>query len=612
MRTHLITRLRTTLGLGLVNVLRVAEHRVRLRAGVHPAQKLAATDNPKGPFFRVQPSTHTTVADADAVDRTYPAHFGWFDSVGDGAPPNWHFNPFTGVEAPYAQTAWWRIPDFDPGIGDIKAIWEQSRFDWVVFLAESGFTDEDKVAVLNRWLADWCERNPPYLGPNWKCGQEASIRVIHLALASILRAPGTRPEPGLLTLVRNHLARIAPGLSYAIGQDNNHGTSEAAALFIGGTWLESAGDSVGRKWSSTGRRWLEERVHHLVQPDGTFSQYSTNYHRLLLDTLGVVEIWRRLFGQPAFSQDFNIRASEAARWLWAITDSRSGDVPNIGGNDGANLLRTSDTSYRDFRPSVRLGMGLFCDQSCFDAPEQGVDWLRIGLVPGKLPPAPSPTSRRCDDGGFAILRRRDAMVVVRYPRYRFRPSDADALHLDFWYRGENHLRDAGTYSYADREWRDYFAGVQGHNTVQFDGRDQMPRLGRFLWGDWLKTLERSPIEDGGQATTFSAAYQDSHGARHERRVTLADRELSIEDTVSGFQERAVLRWRLSPGAWTMAGQTALSHHGTMMLSANAAIKRCELVQGFESRYYLQRTPCPVMELEVCEPATIVSVYSFTE
>ena len=45
----------------------------------------------------------------------------------------------------------------------------------------------------------------------------------------------SRPEPGLPALLAVHLKRIAPTLHYAMAQDNNHGTSEAAALFIGGT-----------------------------------------------------------------------------------------------------------------------------------------------------------------------------------------------------------------------------------------------------------------------------------------------------------------------------------------------------------------------------------------
>ena len=50
---------------------------------------------------------------------------------------------------------------------------------------------------LNAWLSDAAEHNPPWRGPNWKCGQEASIRVMHLAAAALMLGQVSRPEPGL-------------------------------------------------------------------------------------------------------------------------------------------------------------------------------------------------------------------------------------------------------------------------------------------------------------------------------------------------------------------------------------------------------------------------------
>src|SRR6185503_7196639 len=108
---------------------------------------------------------------------------------------------------------------------------------------------------LNHWLSDWSVTNPPYHGPNWKCGQEASIRVMHLLVGAILLGQAHAPEPGLVALVAAHLQRIAPTMSYAIGQQNNHGTSEAAALFAGGDFLARAGDARGLRWSALGRHW---------------------------------------------------------------------------------------------------------------------------------------------------------------------------------------------------------------------------------------------------------------------------------------------------------------------------------------------------------------------
>ena len=69
-------------------------------------------------------------------------------------------------------------------------------------------------------------KESPYLGVNWKCGQEASIRVIHLIMGPFKSLKN--PSNALIQLIITHLKRIEPTTSYAIGQSNNHGTSEGA------------------------------------------------------------------------------------------------------------------------------------------------------------------------------------------------------------------------------------------------------------------------------------------------------------------------------------------------------------------------------------------------
>jgi len=164
-----------------------------------------------------------------------------------------------------------------------------------------------------------------------------------------------------------------------------------------------------------------------------------------------------------------------------MVSSLNGDGPNLGANDGARLLQLTDTTYRDHRPSVQLAMALFAGQRAYaeEGPwNHALQWLGVPL-PQAL--ASQPGSQVADDGGFAILRRGAAMAMLRYPRFRFRPSQADALHLDLWLDGDNLLRDAGSYSYnTEPKWLNYFGGTASHNTVQFDERDQMPRLSRFF------------------------------------------------------------------------------------------------------------------------------------
>lgn len=594
-------KLRTALALGPGSLMRVAWYRAGLRLGFNRVRRIAVAA-PAGRMFH--PPEFSTAGDAPCQVLPHAP-------VGAVAP-DWHRSVYTGSTMRGVQREWWEIPDFDPEVGDIKGVWENSRFGWLVALAQHARCgDPAALDTLENWLADWCSHNAPYKGPNWKCGQEASIRVMHMATAALLLDQIEDCAPALLDLLETHLERIAPTISYAIAQNNNHGTSEAAALFIGGSWLERNGRNRGRKWASMGRRWLENRAVRLIEVDGTFSQYSVNYHRVMLDAYSMAEVWRRKLDLPIFSRKLLERLAAASYWLRSMVQPETGDAPNIGANDGARLIPLSRTDYRDFRPSVQLATRLFSDVRAYaesgswDVPLQ---WLGIPSE-AETTAVPLRAADIFEDGGFAVLRRDHAMVVVRYPKFRFRPSQADALHVDLWLSGENLLRDAGTYSYnTDDRWLRYFPGTESHNTVQFDGRDQMPRLGRFLFGDWLAAKSSGPARETPDGLFFEVGYRDRCGAAHRRKVLLGNGCLRVEDDISGFQDRALLRWRLAPGNWRLDGSSVSNGEHVLRISTSAQPVRIALVEGWESRYYMEKSAVPVLEVELDSSAVIISEY----
>lgn len=615
----LASKARAVLALGLPNIARAAGYRLGVKLGLNPVRQLQAS-TPVGPFFC--PSQGKSAVNAPSVSAWGAAgslFSRWPLAMGDG-PPDWLANPLTGQRVAASERGWWEIPDFDPAVGDIKLIWELSRLDWVLAFAQQACQgNNESLSRLNVWLADWCTHNPPYKGPNWKCGQEASIRVMHLAMAALMLGQVRNAAPGLKNLVHLHLQRIAPTVQYAMAQDNNHGTSEAAALFIGGSWLAASGLAEGEHWARTGRQWLENRAVRLIGQQGSFSQYSLNYHRVMLDTFCMAEVWRWHLGLPAFSKRLQSRALAATEWLRHMVSPLNGDGPNVGANDGARLLQLTDTPYRDHRPTVQLAMALFFGNRAYAHPgpyDYALQWLGVDLPSEVASPV---GSYMADDGGFAMLKRGNAMAMLRYPRFRFRPNQADALHLDLWLGADNLLRDAGTYSYnTEPQWLNYFGGTASHNTVQFDGRDQMPRLSRFLLGDWLKTERLQPLQEDDKSTHFAAGYQDGQGARHHRSVSLQADALQVVDEVQGFARQAVLRWRLIPGEWhfesSLDGLCLTLNGGrqfSLCISANVPFTRCELVEGWESRHYLEKTPLPVLEVEIQQAGTLTTQLHWT-
>lgn len=605
----MIRRAAALLALGPVNLARVGAYRLLLKTGLHPVQRLSAA-GVSGSFFNA-PGAPPAGALARDSWRTQSLSFGWHTRPLEG-PPDWLANCFNSEARITAARPWWTIPDFNPAVGDIKTIWEASRFDWLIAMSQRAALGEGaELERLNAWLRDWLQVNPPYLGPNWKCGQEASFRVMHLALSALILGQVETPSAPVLQLIRLHLRRIAPTMSYAIGQQNNHGTSEAAALFIGGSWLERAGDREGAKFNRIGRRWLENRAMTLIQPDGTFSQYSVTYHRVLLDTYSLAEAWRRRLALPVFSDRLYARLTAAVRWLHDLTDAETGDAPNMGHNDGARIVPLTDTAYRDFRPSVQLAAAALAGARAWPTDgvwDQPLRWLGIELPQSPLPPR---VSRSLDCGGLHILRSNRAVAILRYPRFRFRPAQADVLHLDFWLDGINLLRDGGTFSYGVSEAdAAYFSGAPAHNLVEVDGRDQMPRVGRFLFGAWLRARHVHPVRRDGESMTAAAGYRDAWKAELHRQVSLAPAGLTCVDTIEGRGNRAVLRWRLPNGNWALENGLLTNGGIRLEVSSSAPATRVELTTGMESLCYLQKSPVPVFEFEAPIPCIFTTRLTF--
>lgn len=608
-------KIKTVFALGWLNIGKVVLYRMKKKWGYyknHSAQLIST-----GSCFKpVEVALFSPELEANPNWQGKVKYFDHMLLTLDENPPDWHSNPFNGQRFD-SSIGWWKIADFDNKKGDIKCFWQASRFDWVISFAQAAKQgDGEALNKLNYWLQDWIQKNPPYLGVNWKCGQEASIRVLHLAMAALILNQARTPSEILLELIDCHLKRIELTLSYAIAQDNNHTTSEAAALFIGGVWLESQKKAAGKKWHQLGRRKLERAVKRLIEPDGTFSQYSLNYHRVLVDTLNMVEVWRSYWKLEEFSPLWKTRVIAAIDFLFMLVDPKTGQVPNLGSNDGARLLPLTNTDYQDYRPSVQLANLLFKGQGAYE--EKGkwdlaLKWLNIPS--GRFDPKSLSSKTKTtlfDDGGYAVIHRPKVMLLMRYPRFQFRPGHADALHLDLWIDGENHLRDGGTYSYnTNLDDLKYFSGTSSHNTIEFDGRDQMPRLGRFLFGGWLQTRALEQLVETEEVTRFGASYQDSYGAIHSRKIELSNTSLKVHDEIKGFVSRAVLRWRLKPGPWQIKDHSIYLRHQQIHIQASVPIIRFALVEGKESRFYLHKNSLPVLEIEVSQPGRLTTEYSWS-
>jgi asparagine synthase (glutamine-hydrolysing) len=419
--------------------------------------------------------------------------------VHTGFPPNWHKNPVTCQEAP-VDRHWSRIGDF--GHGDIKVIWEANRFGFTYALVRAYRRTGDEAYAECFWqlVADWKGQNRPQSGVNWKCGQEISIRLMAwlFGLQGFLSARSTTPErvADLAQMIAVSADRIEKNIAYAISQENNHGVSEALGLWTVGLLFPEFRDA--KRWKEKGRHYLEKLATELIYDDGSFVQHSVNYHRLMLhDYLWAMRLGD-LNGQP-FSDHLKAKVQKGGEFLFQLQDEKTGKVPYYGQNDGALILPLSNCDYLDFRPVVQAVHYYFTGERLFENGPWDEDllWL-FGPEALSSPVKAKPREDlHAEAGGYYTLRTDAGFAFVRCATFRHRPSQADMLHCDLWWRGHNITVDAGTYSYnAPEPWNNPLAHSACHNTVTVDGRDQMDRAGKFLWLPWLNAkvhcMKRSP------------------------------------------------------------------------------------------------------------------------
>lgn len=592
----------TALNLGLPSLFRFFSYKIAVKTGLNPTLKLTAC-MPTGKFLN---SIENDLYEKNNDNNIIKA-FGYLDYKVKEESPNWFYSPLTNKTMQSTQLPWYKIPDFDADIGDIKGIWEASRFDWLLqFVSQSQSQNQQSLLLANHWLNDWCQHNSAYIGPNWKCGQEASIRVMHLITALIGLDDLDEPTSQIITLLEIHLARIAPTIEYAIAQNNNHGTSEATALFIGGSLLNAHyPHKKYDRWAKLGRKWLENRAKKLIMADGGFSQYSVNYHRVMLDSYSLAEIVRQKLNLPAFSKALYTKLKKATEWLYVVVQD-NGDAPNLGANDGARLIAVTETDYRDFRPTLQLASTLFSEQSYYKPSgtyDNALTFFKIEKrinetdLSSQLPIK----NQFFNKSGLITAKTDKFFVAFRLPIFQFRPSQCDALHLDVWWNGQNLLRDGGTYSYnSTTEDLEYFSGVASHNTVQFDEHQQMPRLSRFLFAHWLK-----PVQLNYQTYKFRCAYRDYWQCLHTREIIVSDEKIIVKDSVDGFKNQATLRWRLMPDNWTLENHILTNGKIEISIEASATMQ-IALIEGMESRYYYQKSVIPVLEVKVNQPTNFIT------
>jgi hypothetical protein len=467
----------------------------------------------------------SVIAEAERILAGNLPFFGQL-SFESGFPPRWFQNPVTGQTVSPHQ-AWTQLRFASPAHGDLKFILEPSRFLFVYPLVRAYAFSGDEKFPQAFWNAieDWARHSPPMAGPLWICGQECSLRILawSFALYAFVHSPSTTSERValLVSMIAAHAWRTAQTLGYARSQRSNHLISEAVGLWTAGTLYPELREA--QVWQNLGARLLHEAVLDQITPEGVSQQHSFNYQRmilhLLLWTLRLAEIHK-----APLHEDIRVRTQAAFDFMRAWVDPVSGTAPNYGSDDGSLILPLALGDYRDFRPLLQLGAGVLNRPALKSGPwDEAALWFGVKPIASEKPASVSPPSA---ETGYFHLGNENSWALIRAGRYTRRPFQADQLHVDLWWQGINLARDAGTYLYnGPPPWNNGLAATAIHNTVMVDHRDQMRRVGRFLWVDWAQASGRLYSALGRACPDRFEGEHDGYkriGVKHRRTVQWLD------------------------------------------------------------------------------------------
>ncbi len=474
-----------------------------------------------------------------------------------GQPEPFSFNNKNPADLPH-----WTAYELGKAVAenqDIKITWEPARFGWAFTLARAYSLSNNEIYAQYFWkkFDEFTAANPFNSGPNWSSAQEVALRLIALVFAgSILRNSKSATSQRLLMLLASiymHAKRIPPTLVYARAQNNNHLVSEAVGLYTAGSFFKSL--PIARQWKAQGWEWFNHAIQTQISENGEYIQHSLNYHRLMLQASLWMDYLARTNNEKLPNPTLE-KLTHATKYLLNYVEPSNGHVPNLGHNDGANILPLSQCSYFDFRPVAQAASRSFLKEAVMPPGiwDENSLWLDLPISPNRVK-----VFNSWHTDGVPWLGNSKSRVYIQSIKYHSRPAHADQLHADFWHQSYNLAMDAGTFLYnAPPPWENALAQTQVHNTITIDGLNQMQRAGKFLWLDWAQA---NVIKFDPKENTIKAEHNGykALGITHQREIKFNNPSKwevldNLEDTSSNPKEHfACLHWLLPDWPWDLNG-----------------------------------------------------------
>ncbi|QKG80231.1 heparinase II/III family protein [Tenuifilum thalassicum] len=434
-------------------------------------------------IYKIEDKEHLQHKRDEIVSNT----FTYFSSMKYNLGPNydWITNPDTGYKYDINKH-WSEIEDFSVEAGDIKYVWEKARFTFVYYVIRYDYHfNKDSSKFVFGQIEDFIDKNPINQGPNYKCSQEISLRIMNWSFALFFYKESKYLTEELFQKIINsiywQLHHVYHNINFSrIAVRNNHAITETAMLYLSKYLFPFIPDT--EEWSKKGKKWLLKEIDYQIYEDGSYLQFSHNYHRVVIQILTWVLKINEL-NNIHFDSNLFDKFKKTLVFLYNHQDDQTGWLSNYGNNDGALFFPLNNNHYRDFRPQLQA-FGLLLGFKLYNQLYEDSFWYGLDNVGEKVE---KDSLLNYTIGGFYGFREKDVLTTIRCGAYKDRPSQADALHLDIWYKGENILFDPGTYKYnTDEKYIKFYNGTKGHNTLSIGQYDQMLRGPRFIWFYWTK------------------------------------------------------------------------------------------------------------------------------
>lgn len=394
-----------------------------------------------------------------------------------------------------------QIEDYSKFCGDIKYVWEKSRFNHLTTIMRYDYHFEvDKSEMVLHEIEDWIEKNPINQGPNYKCSQEITIRIFNWLFVLYYYKNSINLTESRFSNIINSIywqcKHVYNNINFSrIAVRNNHAITETLGIYTFGLLFPFFKES--KKWKKNGKKWLEKEISYQIYPDGTFLQYSMNYHRVVVQLL-TYAIQINKFNDNPFEPTFYDRANKSLVFLYNCMNDLNGNLPNYGANDGAIFFKLCTQEFRDYRPQLEsLACSLNHKWPLTGSEEKA--WFSIEDSNNTFDDYIKDNNKvkNFNNGGYFLIRDNidNSLTFIRCGNHKDRPSQADNLHIDIWVNDENILRDAGSYKYnTDEKYLNYFGSTRAHNCLTIDYKDQMLKGDRFIWYFWSQKENVELIE----------------------------------------------------------------------------------------------------------------------